>query len=275
VNGAQIQVKFWGVRGSIACSGEATRRYGGNTSCLEVTCGGRRVILDGGTGLRYLGTTLIGQVQDCDLLLSHTHYDHIAGIPFFAPFFDPRNRFRLWAGHLAPESSLRETMERFMHAPLFPVPPAIFRATMEYRDFPVGERLRLAPRLEVVTGKLNHPNRATGYRLEYGGKAVAYITDTEHKPGQPDAEVLRLIDRADIAVYDAMFDDATLGPKTGFGHSTWQEALRLAELAKVKTLAIFHHDPESDDARLDAIAAEAARMRPGTIVAKEGMVLIP
>jgi phosphoribosyl 1,2-cyclic phosphodiesterase len=123
------------------------------------------------------------------------------------------------------------------------------------------------------TGPLNHPNGATGYRVEYGGKAAAYITDTEHRAGGLDKNVLQLVDRADVMIYDATYTDEEYPTRRGWGHSTWQEAVRLADAAQVKTLAIFHHDPDHDDGFMDRVASEAAAMRPGTIVAKEGLVL--
>jgi len=181
-----FSVRFWGVRGSIACSGPRTARYGGNTSSLEVRCGGRMLLFDGGTGLRYLGNSLVDSGQlDVDLFLTHTHFDHVCGLPFFKPFFQPQNRFRLWAGHLAEGMTLRRVLGEFMMAPLFPVPPQVFRARMEYREFKAGETLRPADGVAVRTATLNHPDGATGYRVEYGGRSVCYLTDTEHVSGAP------------------------------------------------------------------------------------------
>src|SRR5262249_52319804 len=120
----------------------------------------------------------------------------------------------------------------------------------------------------------NHPDGAVGYRIEYGGKSFAYITDTEHVPGHPDKNVLALMDGADVVVYDSMYTDQEYAERyTGWGHSTWQEGTRLAKLAKVKKLVLFHHDPEHDDAKLDAIAREAEAALPGTVLAKEGLTL--
>ena len=123
-------VRFWGVRGSIACSGPRTERYGGNTSSIEVRCGGRMLLFDAGTGLRYLGNSLSTSPIDADLFLTHTHFDHVCGLPFFRPFFQPQNRFRLWAGHLGEGMTLRRVLGEFMMSPLFPVPPQVFRARM-------------------------------------------------------------------------------------------------------------------------------------------------
>jgi phosphoribosyl 1,2-cyclic phosphodiesterase len=165
-------------------------------------------------------------------------------------------------------------MREFMIAPLFPVPPEIFKAAMEYRDFKAGETLPSAPGITVRTAPLNHPDGATGYRIEYGGKSLCYITDTEHVPGSPDKNVLGLMQDADVVVYDCMYTDEEYAKSyVGWGHSTWQEGVRLAKLAKTKKLVIFHHDPEHDDDKLDAIAREAEAALPGTVVAREGLTV--
>ena len=273
--GDEFAVRFWGVRGSIAAPGPATARYGGNTSSLEVRCGGRLILLDGGTGLRELGIALQKEAPvDADLYFTHTHFDHVCGLPFFKPFFQPQNRFRLWAGHLGGDTTLRRVMREFMVAPLFPVPPEVFKATMQYHDFKPGDALPSAPGIAVKTRPLNHPDGACGYRIEYRGKSFAYITDTEHVPGTPDKNVLALMDNADVVAYDSMYTDEEYAASyVGWGHSTWQEAVRLARLAKVKKLVLFHHDPEHDDEKLDAIAKQADAALPGTLVAKEGLTL--
>jgi phosphoribosyl 1,2-cyclic phosphodiesterase len=165
--------------------------------------------------------------------------------------------------------NLKQVLSEMMSAPLFPIPIGIFAADLDFSDFRAGETHALGGGVTVRTAPLNHPNRATGYRVETGGKAICYVTDTEHVPGRPDANVLDLIAGADLVVYDCTYTDGHVG----WGHSTWQEGVRLVEKADAKRLAIFHHDPDHDDAFMDAIAAEAARMRPGTVVAKEGMTI--
>jgi phosphoribosyl 1,2-cyclic phosphodiesterase len=278
-------VRFWGVRGSIACPGHAYERYGGNTSCLEVRCGPHVLIFDCGTGLRPLGKHLMTEAQgedgpgtagaEIDIFLTHTHHDHIAGIPFFAPAFCAASKVRFWAGHLKPEDSLHEVLCKFMAAPLFPVPPAIFGAQVEYLDFRAGETLEPHEGVVLKTAPLNHPNRATGYRVEYGERAICYVTDTEHVQGERDPNVVELIRDADIVVYDCSYTDEEYPKFAGWGHSTWQEGVRLVEAAGAERLAIFHHDPAHDDAFMDRVAAEAEARRPGTVVAQEGMVLAP
>jgi phosphoribosyl 1,2-cyclic phosphodiesterase len=274
MTGADFTVRFWGVRGSIACSGPRTARYGGNTSSVEVRCGGRMLLFDAGTGLRYLGSSLAAAGPlDADLFLTHTHFDHVCGLPFFRPFFQPQNRFRLWAGHLAEGMTLRRVLGEFMMSPLFPVPPQVFRARMEYREFKAGETLRPEPGIAVRTATLNHPDGATGYRVEYGGRSLCYLTDTEHVPGAPDRNILELIAGADLVIYDSMYTDAEYDTYVGWGHSTWQEGVRLCRAAHAKRLAVFHHDPEHDDDMLDGIAREVAQQLPGSVVARDGLLL--
>lgn len=271
-----FSVTFWGVRGSIACPGPDTVRYGGNTSCLEVKCGGHRLIFDAGTGLRQLGAVLAKEAAcDIDLFLTHTHFDHVCGLPFFAPMFIPGNRIRLWAGHLVPEHTLRQVLVEMMMAPLFPVPPEIFQAAVSFNDFHCGDTLTPRPGVTIQTGPMNHPNRATGYRIEFGGRVICYITDTEHFDDHLDHDIVALISGADIVIYDATYTDAEYPKFAGFGHSTWQEGVRLVEAAGAKTLVIFHHDPSHDDGFMDVVAREADDARSGTIVAREGMTLRP
>lgn len=271
----RLSVTFWGVRGSIACPGPATAGYGGNTACLEIRAGNKLLIFDAGTGLKPFGGALAkqGGALDVDWFFTHTHFDHIQGIPFFSPLYDRRNRFRLRAGHLMPEMNLKQVLSEMMSAPLFPIPIGIFAAQIEFADFRAGETHDLGGGVIVKTAPLNHPNRATGYRVEVAGKSICYVTDTEHVPGRLDTNVLKLIEGADIVVYDCTYTDEEYPAHVGWGHSTWQEGVRLVEKAGAKRLAIYHHDPDHDDTFMDKIAAEAEKMRPGTFVAREGTTI--
>jgi phosphoribosyl 1,2-cyclic phosphodiesterase len=269
-----FQIRFWGVRGSVPTPGPETVRYGGNTSCVEVICGGRRIIIDGGTGLRVLGRSMMEEgVVDADILLSHTHLDHIEGFPFFVPAFGVGNQFRIWAGHLLPDTTLEKTLGRLMSAPLFPVPLEAFGTQVRYYDFRAGDQLILSKDISVRTAMLDHPNDAVGYRIGFGGRSVCYISDTCHKAGQTNQNIINLIRDADLVIYDAMFTEAEFAERPHWGHSTWEEAIRLAQLANARRLVLFHHDPARSDDELDVLAKTAAARQPGTIVAMEGQTL--
>jgi phosphoribosyl 1,2-cyclic phosphodiesterase len=160
-----------------------------------------------------------------------------------------------------------------MADPVFPVPPSVFSAQVVYRDFEAGHTIELRPGITVRTALLHHPQRATGYRIEHQGRSLCYVTDTEHVPGRPDQNVLALARGADVLIYDSTYTDDELHEHVGWGHSTWQEGVRLAEAAGVGRLVVFHHDPGHDDATMDGIREQAARARPGTVTAREGMLI--
>ena len=269
-------VRFWGVRGSIACCAPETSKYGGNTSSLEIRCGDRLLMFDAGSGIRYLGASLKNSPPlDGDLFFTHTHFDHICGLPFFGPFFQDDHHFRIWAGHLLPNSSIHQILKDMMAAPLFPVPPEIFNANLDFKDFSSGDRLDLGDGIVMRTATLNHPDGATGYRVEYQGNSICYITDTEHVDTGPDQNILDLIRDADIVIYDSTYTDDEFPQFVGYGHSTWQEGVRLCRQANVKTFVVFHHDPDHNDTFMDRVAVEVDAELPGAVVAREGMILRP
>lgn len=271
---AEFSLRFWGVRGSVATPGPDTVRYGGNTSCVEIHCGTRRIVIDAGTGIRGLGRAMAAEgPADFDLLLSHTHLDHIEGLPFFPPAFIPGNRFRIWAGHLLPRTTIEQALGQLMSAPLFPVPLDAFSKQVKYCDFRAGDCIVLSPEIVVKTAMLDHPNHAVGYRIEFNGKAACYISDTAHVPGETNEGIVDLIRGADLVIYDSMFTDPEFAERPHWGHSTWTEGARLVRLAAARHLVLFHHDPGRTDSQLDELGAEAAQHLPGTTVAQEGTVI--
>lgn len=268
-----MRIRFWGVRGSIACPGPETVRYGGNTPCIEVRCGDHIIVLDAGTGLRALGNSLNPDEKLVDLFLTHCHLDHITGLPFFAPLFAAGPRIRLWAGNLTPPENIEQVVRKLMSSPLFPVEVEIFKAMIEFHDFRAGETLQPFDDVTVRTAPLDHPDGVTGYRIEYAGRVFALLSDTEGFPGKHDKELLSLAQDADLIVYDTTFTEQEIVHRAGWGHSTWERGARLAEQAGAKQLCLFHHDPSHDDDFMDKLAADASAARPNTITAREGQII--
>ncbi len=267
-----IKIKFWGVRGSIATPGARYVQFGGNTSCVEIGFGGQRVVLDAGTGLRNFGHWFQRKnLRTAHVLRSHTHWDHITGFPFFSPAFRPKFSFTIMAGHLKHHGGIRQVLSSQMAQPTFPVPIEIMRAKLAFEDFQAGDSFTIGRGIKVRTTTLNHPDGATGYRLEYQGKAICYVTDTEHFPGKPDDNVLALIEGADLVIYDSTYTDKEFPQRVGWGHSTWQEGMRLCKAANVRRLMIYHHDPDHDDNYMEQLEAEATSAWTGNSVARENM----
>ena len=241
---------------------------------MEVFAGDHRIIFDAGTGIRNLGQDFIRDgVKKGVLMLTHAHWDHINGFPFFGPAFMPDNQFTIYAGHLSKVGGIENVLASQMANPTFPVPLEALQANLRFEDFVAGDSWTMAGGVQIETGPLNHPNGATGYRVEYGGKALCYVTDTEHKIGKPDESILKLIEGADLVVYDATYTDDEFPTKLGWGHSTWQEGVRLCKAANVSQLVIFHHDPDHDDDFMRQLELDARAEWVGTIVARERMIL--
>ncbi len=269
-----LTVTFWGVRGTVSCPFSSHMRFGGNTSCIELRAGDERVILDAGTGLRALGKRFQAEgVTRATLLLGHTHLDHISGFPYFGPAFQPGFHFRVMAGHLDGATGIRSVMARQMERPLFPVPLQTMGCNLEFVDVASGSSFALDGGVTVRTAPLNHPDGATGYRVDYQGTSVVYATDTEHRPGRIDETLLNLAAGADMLIYDTTYTDEEYLARVGWGHSTWQEGVKLARAAGVGRLVLFHHEPDHDDEIMERIEAEAAAALPGTIAAREGVTL--
>ena len=178
------------------------------------------------------------------------------------------------ARHLAPETGgIREVLASQMNQPTFPVPIDIMQAQLSFEDFTAGDVLNLGPDVRVTTTPLNHPDGATGYRVDHNGHAFCYVTDTEHVPGKPDERILALIEGADIVVYDCTYNDKEFASKVGWGHSTWQEGMRLCQAANVRQHVIFHHDPDHEDIYMERLEEEARYEWIGNTVARENMRL--
>ncbi|MDA8870445.1 MBL fold metallo-hydrolase [Rhizobiaceae bacterium] len=278
-----FKVRFWGARGSMAASSDETQKYGGNTACVEVTCGSDTLILDAGSGLRALGDRLVGDFARIDargmerrplhMFFTHCHYDHISGLPFFAPFFDEASTVNVWSGHLKGPDKTARMMDDYMGPPFFPVGPEVFRANVVTHDFEPGDTLEPFRGVVIRTLSLPHHDGCVGYRIDFDGRAFCYMTDTSHTPGEPNMELVEFCRGAECMAYDATYTDGEFSRYADFGHSTWQEGMRLAKLAGVKRYLMFHHRPSRTDSALDDIVEACRAEFTMSDAAREGMVV--
>lgn len=258
-----MRVTFWGVRGSVPVPGPQAAGFGGNTSCVQVTADdGTEVILDAGTGIRALGLALAGRVRTVHILLTHLHLDHIQGLMFFAPLFDPAMEVTIW-GPTSEHRPLRERLGRYLSHPLSP---------LEIRDLPARVTFEDASRppwrigdVQIEAALVAHRGPTLGYRLTSGGSSVCYLPD--HEPGlgedlgtaDPDwISGYALAKDASLLIHDCQYDDIEYRARCGWGHSRLSDALTFALRARCGQVMLTHHDPDHDDARLEQTGAEAA-----------------
>jgi len=271
-----MRIRFWGTRGSIPTPGQRTVRYGGNTACVEVRADDDALlVLDAGTGLRELGLSLNGAgPMSLDLLLSHLHWDHIQGIPFFRPAYDPMTRIRIHGP--AQQRPLRDMLGIGMDDPFFPVNLDGMPAQLEINDLESGAEVRLSP-FRVRAARVLHPAPCLAYRIEADGRALVYATDTEDPFSGRENPVIGLAKDADTLIHDAQYLERDFKPS--WGHSTIDTAIDVALRAGVRRLVLYHHDPDRPDDALDLIGVEAQERAhasdPGleVVVAKEGLEL--
>jgi phosphoribosyl 1,2-cyclic phosphodiesterase len=272
----EFLVRIWGARGSLPAPAANNVIFGSDTCSVEMRCGGHVLIFDVGSGAEGLSTRLVHEkVRDFDLFFSHCHFDHIMGLPFLKPLYDHEVTARIYAGHFEDGTTCRQMADGLMTPPYFPVTPKYFDADIAYLNFRPPETLTPHPGITVQTIRLRHPNGCVGYRVNYGGRSVCYLTDTEHVPGHPDAKLIEFLRGADIMIYDCTYTDAEFERYRGYGHSTWEEGVRLCEAAGVKRLVIFHHRPGRDDDDLAGIEAVAQARFPGAVVGRTGLELVP
>jgi phosphoribosyl 1,2-cyclic phosphodiesterase len=270
-----FSIRFWGVRGSVPVSGTEFARVGGSTACVEMRCGKHVLFFDAGSGLPAAGIALEAEgIRRFDLFLSHCHYDHIIGLPFFNPLFDRRVEVTIHSGHMRQAKATEHIVANLMKRPFFPVGPDIFEAHIEYADFAPGATLAPRRGISITTRKLNHPGGAVGYRVTYKGKSAAYVTDMEHEPGKIEPGLIDFVSGADLVIYDAAYTDAELKTYRGFGHSTWQQGVRLCRAAGAKRLALFHHSQHRDDKELEAIERAAKAEFSGAFLARQDMQVL-
>jgi phosphoribosyl 1,2-cyclic phosphodiesterase len=269
----RLKLKFWGVRGSIPTPAAQNLGYGGNTSCLEVRLPNDDLfIFDAGTGIRELGLALRDNPadagRDIHLFLTHYHWDHIQGLPFFGPLYNAKCSMTFYSSCYA--CALRESLAGQMTTPYFPVD---FDAVSQNKQFVnKGPLPVMIGDLTVRTFPLNHPQGAGGYRIEAGGASIVYATDREHGHEKLDGVLREYAQDADLLIHDAQYTLEEFARFKGYGHSTWEEAANVARECNVKRLILFHHDPNHDDAAVSDIVERARTIFPNTDGARESCV---
>jgi len=266
----ELLLRFWGVRGSIPAPGPETAHYGGNTSCIELRLGNEVLILDAGSGIRRLGLQLENELEPLQttLLISHTHWDHIQGLPFFRPAYDRASQIRI-LGAPGTRERLQTALVRQMDPIQFPIPLECLRGISGIDEFDAATTNVGSFRVQAIG--LNHPGGCTGFRITAGGHSIAYLPDHESyriasqssnptiaaKARDAEAELLQFLDGCDLLILDAQYSRAEYVDHIGWGHGCIDDSVALALRAGVERLILFHHDPNHDDAEIDALLAEA------------------
>ncbi len=259
--GLGIRLRCWGTRGSIPSPGPATAGYGGNTPCIEVGVGGRRVVFDAGSGVRLLGMDVLEEPEPADatIFLSHFHWDHIQGFPFFGPLYQPEARLRI-VGPAQEGMDVRSLFAGQMGPIYFPVPFSAVSASTSFDHLNEGTWEEDGFRVSAM--RVRHPSFTVGYRLEAGGRSLCYVPDNElvgaRYPLREDwrRRFTRFVEGADLLIHDAMFTEEEYASREGWGHSTFRQAIDLAAGAGVRSLLFFHHAPERSDRDLEVIVRE-------------------
>jgi phosphoribosyl 1,2-cyclic phosphodiesterase len=274
------KLSFWGVRGSTPTVDPTTWRYGGNTPCLELSApDGTQFILDCGTGLRTLGNRLAasggGPSAETHIFVTHYHWDHIQGIPFFAPLYAEKNQFHFYSfqSKFLGRESLKQVFEAQMAVPYFPVDLSAMNAKRKFQEVAGGDSFTIGQN-KITTRWLNHPQGCLGFRIETPAGTVVYATDNEPGNAELDTSLRELAAGADIFINDAQYAPEQLAStRRGWGHSSWMDGVRVAREVEAKTLVLFHHDPDSADRMVDTILKQAREEFDSVFAASEGMVI--
>lgn len=276
--GDAVKVTFWGVRGSYPQCKLSHIKVGGHTSCVSLEVGDQYLIFDAGTGIVDAGNEVLKRgLKKATLLISHPHADHISGFAFFKPLHCPDFELRVISSGLLTEESdvggIEPILARIMSPPYFPVSWDQIACKKNCIDVPRGAQFSVG-HLKISTIALDHPGGSSGYRIDIEDKSVCYITDTTHTSGEINQNLVQFIQRTDLLIYDAMYTEEEFTTKSTWGHSTWNQAVALAKAAAIGDLALFHHNPDHDDAFMADIEVQAQEHFSRAFVARQGAVRV-
>lgn len=265
---SKVKITFWGVRGSVAAPGPSTVKYGGNTACVEIDTGKELLVCDGGTGIRPLGLKLKRSSKapvKAFILLTHLHWDHYVGLPFFAPFYDSRNKFVV-AGPNPPGQTFKKALSFVMRPPYFPIPISAIPARLEVKS--IDDKPIKMNSVLVVPFKVNHPGGAFGWRFYFeNGRSIVHITDNEPLKFQNEKKFVDWMRGADVLIHDAQYTPTSYDKHVGWGHSPYTYPIKLAAVAGIKRVFLFHFDPEDDDKHLDTVRKKVLSIGKGLGIA--------
>lgn len=269
-------VQFWGVRDRISAPGKETICYGGNTSCVEIRIGKKRLIFDGGTGLRVLGTNMLKAMPiEAYIFFTHCHWDSIQGFPFFVPAFIPGNCFHIYGSQASDGTSMEQRLNRQMLAPNFPVPLQVMRSELKFYELSSGVTIRLDD-VTVEAVFLHYSHRAMGYRVNWQGYSVVYATERACYLDQIDKNLLHLAQQADLLILDApstISNDDLKSSPLQWQDNLWQTGIETAKAAGVKRIVMSRYNPDYDDDFLEKLEAQVKSVFPNDLLAREGMIL--
>ncbi len=273
--GDVLKITFFGVRGSIPVPSSRTGKYGGNTACVLIEESKNTIILDGGTGLKNCGSYLMGKEfgigkGELHIFLTHFHWDHIQGFPFFLPAYIPGNVLHFYDLH--PIYRVKDILDNQQKFANFPVSLDEMGADMRFHIETVGASIDING-IKVSTIYLKHPGKCVGYRIDVNGKSVSYITDIEHTPNWPDKELCEFVKGSDIMIYDAMFTPEDYEKRVDWGHSTYEKGCELGMSCGVNDIYLFHYSPDYDDSIVDDIVKRSKEKWANSHPSYEGLVL--
>jgi phosphoribosyl 1,2-cyclic phosphodiesterase len=267
---SNFYIKFLGVRGSTPCCEDSYLHYGGHTSCVISRCDNKLLIFDAGSGIASISYDCLKDIKEVYLFFSHFHLDHVLGLPFLKAMWNKNITVHIYSGTLKPYGGVQKFLSSTFSPPLFPVAFDDWPCEKKMYDIDPGSTIKIND-IQIDTCSLNHPNGSIGYRVTYNNKSFCYITDHEHSDEKINNNLINFINEANYFIYDSSFEDDEYPKYKGWGHSTWQEAIRIGNQANVENVVLFHHEPFHTDTIMEKIEETVNIQYNNVIVSKQGM----